>query len=100
MEKAKPAKTPAEKKKHGEAMKTLELPPSDEGMQRQHRSLTVRAAFLAQDRPDIAEATKSLARHMKAPRESAFNDLKGLGRYLRGDRGLFANIGHSDSRRN
>ena len=99
MEKAEPAKTPAEKKKHREAMKTLESPPLDE-MQRQYRFLTMRAAFLAQDRPDIAEATKSLARHMKAPRESAFNDLKGLGRYLRGDRGLFANIGHSDSRRN
>ena len=84
LEKAKPAKTPAEKKKHGEVMKSLELPPLNDGLQRQYRSLTMRAAFLAQDRPDLAEATKSLARHMKTPNESAYNDLKRLGRYLRG----------------
>lgn len=84
LEKAKSAKTPAEKKKHSEVMKAMEQPPLDEGMQRKYRSLTMRAAFLAQDRPDIAEATKSLARHMKTPNESAYNDLKRLGRYLRG----------------
>ena len=84
LENAKPAKTPGEKKKHSEVMKTLELPPLDEGMQKQYRSLTMRAAFLAQDRPDIAEATKCLARHMKTPNEAAFNDLKRLVRYLRG----------------
>ena len=83
-ENVKPAKTPGDKKKHSEVMKTLELPPLDEGMQRKYRSLTVRAAFLAQDRPDIAETTKCLARHMKAPNEAAFNELKRLVRYLRG----------------
>ena len=56
----------------------------NEAMQRSYRSITMRAAFLAQDRPDIAEATKSLARHMKAPNEAAWADLKRLGRYLRG----------------
>ena len=85
LENAKPAKTPGEKKKHSEVMKTLELPPLDEGMQKKYRSLTMRAAFLAQDRPDIAETTKCLARHMKTPNEAAFNDLKrNLVRYLRG----------------
>eukprot|EP00435_Cladocopium_sp_Y103_P036481 s3436_g9.t1 len=84
LENAKPTKTPGEKKKHSEVMKTLELPPLDEGMQKKYRSLTMRAAFLAQDRPDIAEATKCLARHMKTPHETAFNDLKRLVRYLRG----------------
>jgi len=47
LENAKPAKTPGEKKKHSEVMKTLELPPLDEGMQKKYRSLTMRAAFLA-----------------------------------------------------
>ena len=56
----------------------------NEAMQRSYRSITMRAAFLAQDRPDIAEATKSLARHMKAPNEAAWADWKRLGRYLRG----------------
>ena len=49
-----------------------------------YRSLTMRAAFLSQDRPNLAEATRSLARHMKTRNESAYNDLKRLGRYLRG----------------
>ena len=84
LETAKSAKTPAEKKKQAEALKTLEMPPMNEAMQRSYRSITMRAAFLAQDRPDIAEATKSLARHMKAPNEAAWSDLKRLGRYLRG----------------
>jgi len=68
LEKAKPAKTPAEKKKHGEAMKSLERPSLNDGLQRQYRSLTMRTASLAQDRPNLAEATKSLERHhMKVP---------------------------------
>ncbi|CAE7240586.1 unnamed protein product [Symbiodinium natans] len=84
LEKAKAVRTPAEKKKQGEVMKTLEMPPMNDAMQRSYRSITMRAAFLAQDRPDIAEATKSLARHMKAPHEAAWSDLKRLGRYLSG----------------
>ncbi|CAE7260234.1 RE2 [Symbiodinium sp. KB8] len=84
LETAKAVRTPAEKKKQGEALKSMEMPPMNEAMQRSYRSITMRAAFLAQDRPDIAEATKSLARHMKAPNEAAWADLKRLGRYLRG----------------
>ena len=45
LENAKQARTPGEKKKHSEVMKTLELPPL--GMQRKYSSLTMRAAFLA-----------------------------------------------------
>jgi hypothetical protein len=48
-----------------------------------YRSLTMRAAYLAQDRPDIGEATKRLARHMKTPTEGAFQNLKRLARYLK-----------------
>lgn len=84
LESAKAVRTPAEKKKQGEALKSIEMPPMNESMQRSYRSRTMRAAFLAQDRPDNAEATKSLARHMKAPNEAAWADLKRLGRYLHG----------------
>ena len=85
MEGAKPAKTPAEKKKGSDLKAMLESQPLNAELAKQYRSHTMRAAFLAQDRPDIAEATKSLARHMKEPTEFAWADLKRLVRYLRGN---------------
>ena len=85
METAKPAKTPAEKKKGSDLKAMLESQPLNAELAKQYRSHTMRAAFLAQDRPDIAEATKSLARHMKEPTEFAWADLKRLVRYLRGN---------------
>ena len=85
MESAKPAKTPAEKKKGSDLKAMLESQPLNAELAKQYRSHTMRAAFLAQDRPDIAEATKSLARHMKEPTEFAWADLKRLVRYLRGN---------------
>jgi hypothetical protein len=48
----------------------------------QYRSLTMRGAYLAQDRIDINEATKTLARDMKTPRESSWERLVRLGKYL------------------
>ena len=44
----------------------------------------MRAAFLAQDRGDIGEATKSLAQGMAKPNAGHLSDLKHLGRYLAG----------------
>ena len=44
----------------------------------------MRAAYLAQDRADIAEAVKTLARRMQGPTESDFTRLKRLGRFLEG----------------
>ena len=44
----------------------------------------MRASYLAQDRADIAETVKMLARRMCKPTESDFGDLKRLGGYLRG----------------
>ncbi|CAE7372762.1 GIP, partial [Symbiodinium sp. CCMP2592] len=85
METAKPAKTPAEKKKGSDLKAMLESQPLNAELAKQYRSHTMRAAFLAQDRPDIAEATKSLARHMKEPTEFAWADLKRFVRYLRGN---------------
>ena len=63
----------------------LESQPLNAELAKQYRSHTMRAAFLEQDRPDIAEATKSLARHMKEPTEWAWADLKRLVCYLRGN---------------
>ena len=85
LESAKAAKTPAEKKKGSDLKAMLEAQPLNAELQKAYRSHTMRAAFLAQDRPDIAEATKSLARHMKEPTEWAWADLKRLVRYLRGN---------------
>ena len=42
----------------------------------------MRAAYLAQDRPDIGESVKCLTRHMAAPRESSMAELKLSIRYL------------------
>ena len=46
-----------------------------------YRSLVMKLAYVAQDRVDIAEAVKCLARHMKEPRSGHMQELKRLGRY-------------------
>ena len=48
----------------------------------QYRSLTMRANYLSLDRPDIAYATKELARGMQNPTQGHYSGLKRLGRYL------------------
>ena len=75
----------SEKKKGGDLKAMLESQPLNAELAKQYRSHTMRAAFLEQDRLDIAEATKSLARHMKEPTEWAWADLKRLVCYLRGN---------------
>ena len=42
----------------------------------------MKLAYVAQDRVDIAEAVKCLARHMKEPRSGHMQELKRLDRYL------------------
>lgn len=44
----------------------------------------MRASYVAQDRPDISEAVKCLSRRMHEPKESDFQDLKRLVRFLKG----------------
>eukprot|EP00971_Amphidinium_carterae_P191515 3800238-Amphidinium_carterae.1 len=44
----------------------------------------MRAAYLGQDRVDIAETVRCLARAMSKPREGHMAQLKRLARYLRG----------------
>ena len=53
-----------------------------------YRSLTMRANYLSLDRPDIAYATKELARGMQSPTQGHYNGLKRLARYLGGHRRL------------
>ena len=49
-----------------------------------YRSLTMRGAYLAQDRYDIQHTTKELATEMKEPTNEGMVRLKRLGRYLKG----------------
>jgi hypothetical protein len=72
----------AVKKKHEELSRILDAKPLDADKASKYRSVTMRAAYLAQDRPDIAEAAKSLAQGMSKPTEEHWSDLKRLGRYI------------------
>lgn len=56
--------------------------PLDADQTKRYRSVTMRAAYLGQDRPDIAETVKSLAQGMSKPNEENYADLKRLARYL------------------
>lgn len=49
-----------------------------------YRSLTMRAAYLSMDRPDIIYSVKEAARDMSRPTESSWLKLKRLARYLIG----------------
>ena len=44
----------------------------------------MRASYLSQDRVDISEAVKCLARHMATPREASMMQVKRLARNLKG----------------
>ena len=53
-----------------------------------YRSNVMRASFVAQDRADLGEAVKRLAQHMSKPTVAAMEELKRLGRYLKGQRSV------------
>ena len=84
LESAKAVKSPNEKLKAEELDRRAKLHPVEPAEASRYRSLVMRAAFLAQDRPDLSETVKCLARKMQAPTEADFSDLKRLQRYLRG----------------
>ena len=48
-----------------------------------YRSATMRAAYLSQDRPDLQQAVRELAKGMSAPQQRHWQALKRLARYLR-----------------
>lgn len=107
METCKPWKSPNEKIAAEELAKRLELETVEPHRVSQYRSLTMRAAFLAQDRPDISECVKCFARKMQAPTEADFGDVKRLARYIKGNMRMvqkfepqkFSSVvtGHADS---
>ncbi|CAE7031422.1 unnamed protein product [Symbiodinium sp. CCMP2592] len=84
METCKPVKSPNEKLKAEDVAKRLEMPTVAPDRISKYRSLVMRAAFLAQDRPDLSETVKCLARKMQGPTEADFGDLKRVARYLKG----------------
>eukprot|EP00972_Heterocapsa_arctica_P036423 5361102-Heterocapsa_arctica.AAC.1 len=50
----------------------------------EYRRHTMRISYIAKDRPDLGYASTSLSRAIKSPRESDWDNLKRVGRYLRG----------------
>lgn len=84
LQNCKPVKSPSEKQTATEAAARLAMPTVPPDRVSFFRSLVMRIAFLSQGRPDLAEATKCLARRMANPNEADFKDLKRLGRYLKG----------------
>ena len=84
LQEAKSVTTPSCKLKNTELDAYMALPPLGAQEATQYRSLTMRAAYLAQDRADLGEAVKALSRHMKEPNARDLQDLKKLGRYLKG----------------
>ena len=84
LENGKAVSTPSEKQKLNEILAAEGMPELPAEMASQYRSLTMRAAYLSLDRPDLSESVKSLARHMQAPSDYAWSKLKRLGRYLLG----------------
>ena len=73
MENCKPVKTPSEKMSATEANLKLTTPTITPDRVSFFRSLVMRASYVAQDRPDIAEAVKCLSRRMHEPKESDFH---------------------------
>ncbi|CAE7245381.1 unnamed protein product [Symbiodinium sp. CCMP2592] len=84
LETAKPVTTPAEKQTLQSVLASMTMPPLPPDQASLYRSVVMRASYLSQDRADIAEAVKTLARRMQSPTEYDMSRLKRLGRYLKG----------------
>ena len=82
--KSSPTTVPGVKVTDAELERRLSEPALNRADTSAYRSCVMRAAFLAQDRADIGEATKTLARSMSRPTAGAWRDLKHLARYLLG----------------
>jgi hypothetical protein len=81
---AKSVTTPGVKHTEAEVSRRQQEPPLDKAKASEYRSNVMRASFLSQDRPDLAESVKSLAQFMSKPTEGSWSDLKHFGRYLLG----------------
>ena len=67
LQNAKPVTTPSVKPTAEQVAAEAKLPILSASEVTQYRSVTMRAAYLAQDRPDIQEAAKRRARKMQGP---------------------------------
>ncbi len=76
--------TPRVKSSAKEAEAIEKSPLLDPASTTLFRSGTMRCAYLGQDRVDISESVKCLARAMSSPREGHLQQLKRLARYLKG----------------
>ena len=74
--------TPREKQKDEVVMAALRGPRMSPGDATRFRSLTMRLAYLSQDRADLAETSKTLAQRMKEPTVPDWVNMKRVARYL------------------
>ena len=58
--------------------------PLPAGEAQRYRSIAARLNFLAQGRPDLQFASRTVAKHMAAPMVGSMELLKRIGRYFRG----------------
>ena len=81
---AKAVPTPSVKLTAEEAAEQASAPAMAPADCTKFRSVVMRAAYMAQDRPDLAEAVKTLSRRMVSPTAGDMMRLKRLGRYVLG----------------
>ena len=84
LKRGKSAVTPRIKVTDGELAKIAASPVLEGIEATKFRSATMRAAYLAVDRPDISETVKALSQAMASPREGHMALVKRLVRYLAG----------------
>ena len=75
---------PREKQKDEEIKQGKRTPKLGKEAQTRYRSITMRANYLAQDRPDLAESCKALSQAMASPCEWDMAQATHLARYLVG----------------
>ena len=78
LENAKPSPVP------GRKLELQKDKPLSQGEKETYASCGGSAIYLSQDRPDIKFSVKELAKHNRKPRECDMQNLKVLGRYLKG----------------
>ncbi|CAK0813925.1 unnamed protein product [Prorocentrum cordatum] len=83
LSKANGVDTPMEKRSADKQMMDAKSAALGTAEASRFRSLTMRVAYLSQDRLDLAEASKTLARSMQTPTEASWLMLKRVGRYLK-----------------
>jgi hypothetical protein len=82
LEKASASKVPGTKPSREDVEKSLSEELLDRPEARRYRAIAARLNYLAPDRLDIAYSVKEAARNMSSPRQSDFEKLKRIGRYL------------------